>query len=318
MYKDLRLYDWEGNFLCNVSQWKSLDWQIMYNSVGTFEGHFSPESKVVDAVLGHPRLIAVQGGYQAIVTGYLAAQDDFAVYGRDPGWLLTRRVVRDYTECTKTVEDHARALVQAAYADTPCVTLGDPAGYTEQVAYLVSKPAQLGKCVEEILALDGAGYRMVYDLIEKKWVFSVTRGVVRPKLLSCAYNAYDMQVSYDFLDEYNAGWYEQAAPEPAEGEEKGEPVWTHIDGTQTGIYLFDAVLSGKERAEAEVDLAKKAVKKTYSAMVRNLVYGEDYQLGDTLRFQFQAGAYRETVEKKVTGVNLSYGEAESQQPILEG
>ena len=61
MYKDLRLYDWEGNFLCNVSQWKSLDWQLMYNSVGTFEGHFSPESKVVDAVLTHPRLIAVQG-----------------------------------------------------------------------------------------------------------------------------------------------------------------------------------------------------------------------------------------------------------------
>lgn len=317
MGTDFRLFDWEGNFLCNAGRWLSLDWELLYNDVGTFEGHFEPDSRVVDCVLAHPYLIAIHGDHQAIVTGYLAGED-FAVYGRTLNWILTRNVLQPYAESSQTVEAHARKMVGDTMAHVSNFELGEVAGYSAVKSYATEEPGELFGHVQDVLNLDGAGHMVRYDVATKKWIFKVLKGVTRDKILSPAYNLYGQEVNYDMLDMYNAGWYEQEAPEPAEGEQKGDPVWTHIEGAKTGIYQFDTILSGKTNTEAGVDLGKKTASKAYSAMLRGLDYGKDYALGDTLRMQFQIGKYRETIEKKVVGVNLSYTTHFEQQPILEG
>ena len=315
MEQDFRLFDWEGNLLCNVNHWKSLDWQLLFNDVGTFEGHFAPESKVGPVVFTHPYLIAVHGDRQAIITGYQAGEE-LAVYGRQLNWILTRNTAEPFEELTATAEAHARRMVQAGMAHAACFELGAEAGYTAEVPYTLDKYTQLFKAVQEVLELDGGGHRVSFDVKTARWKFEAVRGTVRQKLLSSAYNAYQFAVSYDMLSYYNAGWYEQEPPHPAEGEEKGDPVWTHIGGDQTGIYQFNTVLSGKTLSEAETDLAKNAIQKQYSALVRNLTFGEDYALGDTLRIQFVLGQFRETIERKVAGVNLSYSTEFEQEPIL--
>lgn len=112
------------------------------------------------------------------------------------------------------------------------------------------------------------------------------------------------------LDFMTSGWYEKSV-------EGSDPVWTKISGTETGIYEADAVLSGATEADAKIALSQRAIKKAYTTKLQRMEFGVDYNLGDTMRFQFEYGSTCETVERRITGVNLSYGSATQQEPIFE-
>lgn len=317
MTEDLRIYDWEFRFQANIIGWISLDWQLLYNDIGSFEGHFPMDSKIVDVVLEHRYLVAVQGQKQAIIIGY-AAGDDFVVYGRQVNWLLTRRIAHAAGAAVQTVEAYTRGLVASAFRDVSNFQLGALAGYTKQFEFAREQSAQLADVVTSALAQDGAGHNVVFDIKTKKWRYDVLRGEERAKILSPAYNAANLGVTYDMLDYFNAGYYDYQPPDDAEGN-KPDKVETHITGSESGIYLFDTLLSGESEAEAKEALALCKANEKYTANVRNMQFGTDYNLGDTLKIQFEIGrAYRKTISKKVVGVNLSYGETYEEEPIFEG
>lgn len=314
MTEDIRIYDWEFHFLCNVNRWSSLNWTLKYNDIGSFEGHFENNSKIVDVILSHKYLVAMQGNKQAIIIGYRCGED-FAVFGRQVNWLLSRRVTPAVAEVTQNVEAHTRGIVANAFSDAN-FTQGVDVGYTNTFKIARDKSSRLDEAVKKTLDLDHAGHNVFFDIKKNKWRYDVLRGTVRKKLLSKAYNMVDMQASYDMLDYYNAGLYNYQPPEGEDGK-KPEPVETPLNGTETGIYKFITLLNGATEAEAKTALAEKAIKESYTSRVQGLQYGKNYELGDTLRMQFEVGKNLKTIETRVVGVNLSYGETYEEEPILE-
>ena len=98
-----------------------------------------------------------------------------------------------------------------------------------------------------------------------------------------------------------------------------DPVWTYLPGDKTGIYKWDAVLGGQNESEAKSDLNKKKKESVFKTKGRNILYGVDYRLGDTVKVQKQAGGWRTTVDKRVVGVRIwqEHNDA-GEQPIFEG
>lgn len=316
MTEDLRIYDWEFNFKANINKWISLDWQILYNDIGSFEGHFPMDSKLVDVVIQNQYLVAIQGKKQAIIIGY-ATGNDFAVYGRQVNWILTRRVAHAASEVTQNVEVYTRGLVLDAFSNVSNFELGTLAGYTNQFAFAREQSAQLSDVVIDALSQDRAGHNVIFDIKNKVWRYDVLKGVVRHKILSQAYNAYDMGVNHDMLDYYNAGFYDYQPPDDTDGNTP-DKVETHIVGAESGIYLFDTILSGETEAEAKANLTLCKVNEKHTVSLRHMQFGADYNLGDRLRIAFEVGkTYHKTIEKMVIGVNLSYGETYVEEPIFE-
>ena len=90
--KDIRFYDFDFNLVYIISDWISLNWELKYNGVGTFELQLPPLSGIIQFLEEQEHLVAVQGDRQAIITGR-RLEDDITIYGRTPNWLLTKRLV---------------------------------------------------------------------------------------------------------------------------------------------------------------------------------------------------------------------------------
>ena len=157
MIEDIRVFDWEFHFLCNLNRYNSLNWQLFYNEIGNFEGHFPKDSKIVDLVMSNRYLLIVQGNKQAIVTGYFAG-DDFAVYGRTVNWLLSRRVAPVLaTETAVDVETYARGLVSSAFSGVTGFVLG-PCWLDTPRPHTFKPPGKNGKPIRgcDCRACDGS------------------------------------------------------------------------------------------------------------------------------------------------------------------
>ena len=97
-----------------------------------------------------------------------------------------------------------------------------------------------------------------------------------------------------------------------------EPIWTYLPGTTSGIYQWDAVLTGTVESEAQTNLQSKKWEKTVKAKVRSLKYGLDYDLGDLVRLKKQAGSWQTIFERRITGINIWYeNNTTGEQPIFE-
>ena len=158
--------------------------------------------------------------------------------------------------------------------------------------------------VRDCLARQDAGHRVLFDTANKQWVFEVYQGTKRQTVISEANrNAYDTQYTENLADYYTSGYYE-FTPESEEGQEPPSSEWLYLSGDKTGIYKWDAVLSGSTESEAKSDLQSRRWEKEITASLRNMEFGKDYQLGDQLRIQLQAGRFQKTFEKEITGVNF--------------
>ncbi len=104
-------------------------------------------------------------------------------------------------------------------------------------------------------------------------------------------------------------------------ETKPDTIWLYIDNPEkSGLYKWDAVLSGlKTCEEATAELAQRVKREDTSCETYRYEYGTDYNLGDTVRVQFEFGDFKKTEKKRVTAVNIYYDtDSWGATPILNG
>lgn len=314
---DIQIYDYEFNLLFQTNKFTSLNWSLKYNDIGTFEGHFSLDTELLPIIMNHTYLIAKQGDLTAIITGNQAS-GDLAVFGRTCNWILTKRITPKVLQCTETVETLTRMFVENAFVDVNNFVLGEKINLTNKIDFLRDNRTVTFDIVKECLDADEAGHEIIFDIVDKKWVYQVKKGQELPLIMSEANkNAYNTELSGDCLDYFSVGWYEK---QPETGITDSESEWLKVssDITKTGIYCWETILSGKNDSEAKTDLAKKKIRSETVVNSRNIFCGKDYHLGDIVRFQIQKGQYQTTVKQRITGVNIWYEQGNyGERPVFE-
>lgn len=325
--EDIRIYDFEFNLLHVENDIISSNWTLRYNDVGTWEGHFNLAGGITSAVMDAPYLVAVQGDKQAVVTGRQLG-GDFALFGRTPGWLLSKRAVQAFdsaamleagTLADGKTETLVRYLVGQAFADVDNFTLAPAIGLAHSTAAARTADALLSEVVGDCLGEAKAGYRVAYDVARRQWVFEILQGRDLDATVSEGNrNAMEMELLRDVQDEYSCGYYQYKPPKEeaspaADGTGTGteastDPVRTYLDdgSGRTGIYRWEGILSGASESEAAADLEKKKGKDVVRTQTHGFLFGRDYSLGDTVTVQLHRGGYKASARKRIVGVDIWY------------
>lgn len=316
--ENIWIYDFSFRPLLIIHDVASVNWTLYLNDIGSFELHLPIQDHVTSVLREHPYLVAVQGKKQAIITGW-QLQDECVLYGRTCNWLLTRRVTPAFETKTDTAENLTRGFVSEAFADVPELVLGEQAGMTQAIQFTLRNDRGCFDVVRECLEQGQAGHRLQFDVSEKRWVYQVLMGKELQLVLSeDNRNAVESTYSEDFLDYYSGGWYQAEQPADSDGN-VSDPVRTYLAGDEekTGIYKWDCVLDGTTTEEAGRDLKKKVWNRNATAVMRDVTFGKDYDLGDWLQIKVDKGGLQFLEKKRVTGVHIWYeSESSGEEPIL--
>lgn len=152
--------------------------------------------------------------------------------------------------------------------------------------------------VREILKKMNLGFTVYAE--NKNLYFSIQKPNRNPIILSeNNRNITDYQEDFTNKSVAFGGWYKKTKND--DGTEIAQPAWTYISvAEKSGIFKQDVILSAESPTAAEDELTTHKVEHTFDCKTRNMDFGEDYALGDILRFQ--ANGYM--TNKQVTGVSL--------------
>lgn len=207
--RDVVFYDFDFNRLGDFPEFSSFNLEKKYLGYGSAELHYSLKNhEIIELLEENPYVFFVAGDMSAVVTGW-RVDEDIAVFGRTPEWLLTKRGVRAFEKTGKTAEEIAREAVIDSASDF--VTLGELANVETKMDYLTDKVRVLYDVVCEVLKTQGLGFRLDLDIENKQFVFSVYEGKESLCLVSVSNRtAYDMKYTAEKQDMVtNSGWYEQ-------------------------------------------------------------------------------------------------------------
>ena len=310
--KDIKFYDFNFNLLRILPQYAfnlncgyiSANVTKEFNGAGSFEIDFIDE-ETKQIVKSNPRNIFIEwNGFFGILTGYLF-DTKCKITGLSLNSLLHRIVIpQTATQLSGNVEQLARNAISV---NGSWLTLGTLSGYTNQVQYSTDTYKTADVYIEELLALDNAGYEISADIANRHFVFKVLSSSETGLILSTNLNtAYDFSESYDNKSKAVGGWYQRATND--------DSVWTYIttDNTASGINKIDTVLSATTEAEALQELQQLKEQLDIDLKTRNVKYGTDYKLGDIVRVQNGERA----VKKRIIGINITQENGYTENPIL--
>lgn len=337
--KDIRIYDFEFNLLCIMTDVISSQWHILYNGVGTYEGRFRLADEISDIILANKYIVIIQGELQAICTGRIV-DNELTVCGRTVNWIMTKRVrppfktstiFENYTDaetillyCLKKGFTEPPALneegIETTNVDASRVVsnfvIPEPTGVESMSNHFwrISANDVETLCVDLCNKLD-RGHRLVFDIINKCWRFEFIYPKKKEFLISKeSKTAYEFEYCNDILSEANGGWY---ASYDSEAEE--QTTWHYIkNGEKKGIYNWDCVLSCSSESEAIDELFKKSETGKIQSRLRNLKFGVDYELGDVVPVYYRYGGISDTQYYLVNGIDIKMTDMDSyEEPILK-
>lgn len=315
----IRFYDFSFNPIWDLQKVISVNWILYYNDIGTFELHVDIQDGLTGVLQAHPYLVAVQGEKQAIITGRRLEGRECILYGRTCNWLLTRRVTSKFEAQSGNAEELCRSFVAEAFLDVSEIVLGGLTELEEEVEVEQTSDCTTFDIVQSTLDKIGAGHEICFRPRDKQWVFAVLMGKTQMLTLSeDNRNAYDSSYTEDFLDYYTGGWYEAEQTE-ATAESTSERIRTYVSGNeeQTGIYRWECILTANTEEAAKEELSDRKWQKDITAKLREVRFGVDYCLGDSLRFKAKFGRYVMSDVKQVDGIHIWYEEQEcGEEPIL--
>lgn len=320
--KDIRLYDFEFNLLHIEHRIISANWTLKYNGIGSFEGHFDPDSAIVAIALNNPYIVAVQGDYQAIITSKQISKTDFVLYGKTVNWILSRRVMPNFVsgdfESLK-ITDEAVKIASEAFDDVDNFEIGSVPDCAEESYFWRNTYNPTSEVIADCLDNAALGHNVVFDVKGKRWVFNILQGEEKPLIISAVNrNAYETEYAEDLQEYYTEGWYEKAQSADEDGNVP-DSEWVRIaKDDKSGIYRWECVLNDDEESDARASLKKKAWDKEITTQTRSLICGRDYELGDIFRVQIIRGKYKKTEKKRVTGVSAWFENNNiGEEPIFE-
>lgn len=342
--KDIRIYDFEFNLLCIMTDVVSSRWHLLYNGIGTYEGHFRMEDDISDIILKNRYIIITQGDLQAICTGRIAAEE-LTVCGRTVNWILTRRVRPPFK---------ARLIFGESYTDPETLLLYClKKGFTEPPSigedgleiegsvdkeravenFILPEPIgaepftyhfwrltanDLSELTIDLCKKLNRGHRVVFDIENKCWRFEFIYPKDNDVLLSAAVKSiYDVSCTEDIQKEADGGWY----PGGAADTDEEDSSWYYIAGSpkKQGIYSWDCVLDCSGESEARDALEKRNIIDSTRAKLRGLEYGRDYALGDIVTVYVKAGSFERLSRCMINGVDIQLTRERSyEEPDLKG
>lgn len=313
---DIYFYDFDFNLLHILPQnaqtcgYSSINATINLNNSGALEIVFCDEDLIRIVEANANNIIVIWRDFQGFLTSYKFTEKESRLFGMHLNGLLHRAVIQPLSEKTDTAENVARTAVSGI----DWLTLGQLNGQTNPVTYETSNYLTADAFIQNLLALDSAGYRIRADISNKKFLFEVISHTEKRLIISeNNLNAYDFEVVYNNKELAFGGWYKEKQPDDADGNSV-EPIWKYvtIDDSKSGIYKIDKVLSAETKTEALNELAKLKSKYEISTKTRNIEHNTDYSLGDVVRVQKD----NITSKRLISGINMwketSYGE----EPIL--
>ena len=95
-------------------------------------------------------------------------------------------------------------------------------------------------------------------------------------------------------------------------------VWERIGNSDlSGIYRWEEKLTGSTPSEAAGQLANKKRNDDVTGQTCRLIYGTDYQLGDTVRLQCKIGEALFSYRKRISEISMSYeNNTETVRPVF--
>jgi len=306
-------YDFSFTPLLILHDVFSVNWELYFNDVGTFELHTALSDDVTKLLHKQKYLVVVQGNKQAIVVGWRLTHE-CVLYGRTCNWLLTRRVMPSCGVLNDTAENITRKLMRDAFADSPELVLEPASGKGVTREFELSKDCTVFEAVKDCLKQEKAGHLLRFEPGSKEWVYEIQYGRKQQIVLAEDYgNVYDCSYSENGLESYSGGWYRK------KDEESGDDVLTYISrDDETGLLRWECLLGEQTEIEARQILENKQREKKASAFMKGLQFGKDYALGDWVELSVSKGGFYVAEEKQISGVHIWY-EADScgEEPMFD-
>ena len=311
----IRFYDFNFNLVHIEPEFLSSSWTVYFNKEGTFEAHFSINSEVLSVVTANKYLVAKQGEFSAIITGY-NAEDEFTVYGRTCNWLLKKRVTLPNEQTSVYSGTLACTMASSAFSDVSNFVTENKS-YGKVISFSSERPETAYDAITRCLKEGSIGHEIRFDTENKRWVFATLKSVSTNLMISESLkNASDTSIVADILDLADSGYYKKTT-EDTEGNEVIEYVLLQ-NGSKSGIYRWETVLSESNETEAKTTLNTKKENSTIKLSTHGIFYGSDYSLGDIVRVQIVKGVLKKTVKKRICGVEVKHtSSARYEQPIFE-
>ncbi len=315
---DVLFYDFDLNVMGVFARHISLNMTKKYSGYGTLELHFPrSEARLIELLSKGDYMIVDCEHGQAIVTGW-RIDDDIAVFGKTPEWLMTKRAIADFKAEAMTGERAAYSAVQSGMGDF--VTVCAEKGLGSQADYETEGAKTIYDIVQDIVLADRLGFRLYIDFDDKTFNFEVYSGKESNALFSqSARTAHDAVYTREIEKKASGGvWYEKKSVNSS-GAEVRE--WVQTDfGDEVGARCWNAILSGiKTDCEADAEAKRRYTAKEHiECGVRRLEIGKDYDLGDIIRLQFEYEAFKKTMKRRVCAVEIySDSNGFGITPILE-
>lgn len=311
--EDLRIYDFEFNLLAIEHKVISSSWELYYNGFGKAEIHIPRRSDAVGVLFDNKFLFITQGKKQAIVTAKQIATD-CVIFGKTPDWFMSRRAIECISDTKETnVEDRIRSLVEGAFSDCGSQFVsGEKTGAEGMITLITEKVMPLSDIVTNTLQKFGLGRKIHIDLENKRWVFAVYKGKELPLVLSqSAKNAYDEEYIFDMQNYFTEGIYKKE-----EEDKVSYPVVKKEE--KSGFYRWETVFYSDDENENLSEINKLRMEESLTAQAKGLIFGSDYNLGDTVTFSIDAQGLKRRKKYKIVGVSL-WCEADDfgERPIFE-
>ena len=306
----LLVYDFDFNLLLAEPDIIKSRWVIYYNDVGTFEAHLPVTSELVKILSENRYLVVCEKGFSAIVVGYQLS-DELVIYGRTCNWILSKRITPKFEKSSIFPGETAATFVRTAFSDVgnfvvSNIVWGEKADFEK-------KECKTIEAVCDCLKLGGLGHRVIFDKNAKTWEFQVFTGVENDLILSEAHkNAHGTTITSDIIDLATCGVYQKKTPD---GYERTQ---IQKDDGKTGIFKWEAILSGETEGDALINLNEQRQKEKISAQTEDVFFGKDYGLGDMVRLQIIKGGFKKTEKRKIRGVEISLDRGVyKEQPIFD-
>lgn len=171
--QEVKIYDFDFNLIASDFKCISFDWEVKFNSIGSFEGVFTADSPIYDACRQNEFTVCVQGENQGIVTAVYIKDDRIVITGKSMNYILEKRVCIPFSSSEygmdMTETEIACKLVERYCGDFIEVKKAPALEKRRDFIRLEARP--LSEVISEILHGVNCGHYVTFDVENKKWVF---------------------------------------------------------------------------------------------------------------------------------------------------
>ena len=209
---DIKFYDFEFNHLYTQTKCISVVWNLKYRGYGNFEAQFPISQSLGNIINKHRFLLVCQGDKQAIITSREIINNRIILYGREPSYLLYKRIVPK-TIVRKgaygtTNGEIAENFIKNAFSDVDNFYIENISLMDYPMTDFVRYTAHpLSEIVSDLALKSNIGFKVFADILNKKWILEFYKGKELETIISEGNkNAYDVSYS-DSLENYATDGY---------------------------------------------------------------------------------------------------------------